>query len=301
MLSILIPEHNYNCTKLVYDLAGQCEKAGIIFEIIVLDNGSTLHKEENRAISEISGCLFVESEENAGLAKSRNRLVMMAKYPHFLMIDSDAIIVDKDFVRRYLLVMDKAQVVFGSMCYSQQKPSMDRCLRWYYGKKRENRLAAERNKNPYHSLITFNFMMEREIILRFPFEEQFENSYGHDDTVMGHTLKQNNIKVLHIDNPVIHGGLDLNEIFLAKSLKAAEKYFTYPVFQSKELVEEIKIYKTFEKVRDLGLCRIIAFKYRVAKKAIVHNLCGNHPSLFLFDFYRLGHMCDYFLDSKKRY
>ena len=48
MLSILIPEHNYDCTKLVNDLAMQCNKAGIIYEIIVLDDASTLYKSENR-------------------------------------------------------------------------------------------------------------------------------------------------------------------------------------------------------------------------------------------------------------
>jgi len=290
MLSILIPERNYNCTKLVNDLDMQCINAGIVYEIIVMDNASTLFKSENRNIENSHNCRFVESEQNVGLAQSRNKLVQLAQYPHFLMIDSDAEIVNNnDFINRYIKAMNQAQVVVGSMCYTQQKPSPDRCLRWYYGKKRENRPASVRNRNPYQSLITFNLLMERDIVLRFPFEDQ--TGYGHDDTIMGCTLRLNNISVLHIDNPLIHNGLDLSKDFLTKSLSAVEKYLTYPAFQSEEMLEQIKIFRVFRKVQSLGLCRLLAFKFRVAKKLMEFNLCSRYPSLFIFDFYRLSYLC----------
>lgn len=301
MLSILIPERNYNCTKLVKDIAEQCKKAGIIFEIIVLDNASTLCKEENRTISNITNCQFIESEQNMGLAKSRNNLVKLAQYQHFLMIDSDAEIGhNESFIKKYIDAMNLAQVVVGSMCYTSQKPSSDRCLRWYYGNHRENRPAVIRNQNPYKSLITFNLMMEKELILRFPFEEQ--NGYGHDDSIMGSRLKHNGIKVLHIDNPIIHNGLDLSKDFLIKSLDAVEKYFTYPVFQTDEMLEQIKVFRIFKKVQSLGLCPLLAFKFRAARKLMEWNLCSSHPWLLLYDFYRLSYMCDYSqkLQSEKK-
>jgi len=294
MLSILIPERNYNCTKLVKDVAEQCEKAGIVFEIIVMDNASTLCKDENRTISTIPGCRFVESEQNMGLAKSRNSLVQLAQFAHFLMIDSDAEIVNNDnYIQNYIEAMNLAQVVVGSMCYTSQKPSSSRCLRWYYGNNRENRPAAVRNQNPYKSLITFNLMMEKELVLQYPFEEQ--KGYGHDDSIMGSTLKQNGITVLHIDNPIIHNGLDSSKDFLIKSLDAVEKYFTYPVFQSDEMLEQIKVFRVFKKVQSLGLCRLLAFKFRAARKLMEWNLCSSHPSIFLYDFYRLSYMCDFSL------
>jgi len=275
--------------------------AGIVYEILVMDDASTLYKSENRNIENCHNCRFVESEKHAGLPQSRNKLVQMAQYAHFLMIDSDAEIVNNDhYIQNYIEAMNQAQVVVGSVCYTSQKPSSDKCLRWYYGNKRENRPAAVRNQNPYKSLITFNLMMEKDLILQYPFEEQ--QGYGHDDTIMGSTLKQNKIKVLHIDNPIIHNGLDLSKNFLSKSLDAVEKYFTYPVFQSNDMLEQIKVFRVFKKVQSLGLCPLLAFKFRAARKLMEWNLCGSCPSLFLYDFYRLSYMCDYSLklQSEKR-
>lgn len=299
MLSILIPEYNCDCTKLVNDLSRQCIRAGIVYEIVVMDDASKLYKTENRSISGMFCCLFVESEQNLGWTKNRNRLIKMARYPYLIMIDSDAEVADDDFINRYIKAIGQAEVIIGSMCYHHLKPSPDRCLRWYYGKKREDRPASVRNKTPYRSLITFNMMIEKEVFLRFPFEEQFKRDYGHEDTIMGYILKKNNIKVLHIDNPLIHNGLELNEVFLAKSLKAAEKYVTYPIFQTDELVEQIKIFSVFKKIQSLGLCRLIALKFRILKNLMLRNLCSKHPSLFLFDFYRLSYLCNFYLNSKK--
>jgi len=277
----------------------QCNKAGFVYEILVLDDASTLFKAENRNIENCHNCRFVESEKNEGVPQTRNKLVQMAQYPHFLMIDSDAEIVNNDdFINRYIAAMNQAQVVVGSMCYAQQKPSPDRCLRWYYGKKRENRPASVRNRNPYQSLITFNLLMEKDIVLKFPFEDQ--EGYGHDDTIMGCLLKQNNIRVLHIDNPLIHNGLDFSKNFLTKSLCAVSKYFTYPTFQSEEMLEQIKIFRVFRKVQSLGLCRLLAFKFRVAKKLMEFNLFSRHPSLFIFDLYRLSYLCYFSATFKKQ-
>lgn len=298
MLSILIPEYNYDCTKLVHDLAEQCNKANIAYEIIVLDDASTLCNIENRKISDISGCQFLESDVNIGSAKIRNNLAKMAKYPHLLMIDCDAEVRNEKYIQRYLEVIDQCPVIIGGVCYSQAVPPPDRYLRWFYGKNRECPPAIKRNKDPYKSLLSFNLMMDKDMIANHPYNEHFED-YGHEDSVMGFTLKQAGIRVLHIDNPLIHKGLDLNEIFLAKSLKAVEKYMTNPAFQTEELTDQIKIFRVFRKLKSAGLHKLLAFKFRIAGKLMERNLCGRHPSLFLYDFYRLSYLCEFYRTTHK--
>lgn len=299
MLSILIPEFNYDCTKLVKDLALQCSNAGIKFEIIVMDDASRQFKSENRSILAIPECRFVESEQNNGLAKTRNKLAAIASYKYLLMLDCDAEISGKTYIKRYLDSIGQAQVVAGGIGYSLNKPDPDRCLRWFYGRKRESLPAKIRNQNPCKSALSFNLMMEKEILEKFPYDEHFED-YGHEDSVMGFTLKQAGIKVLHIDNPLIHKGLDLNEIFLAKSLKAVEKYMTNSAFQTEELTNQIKIFRVFRKIRSLGLHRLLAFKFRVAGGLMKRNLCSGNPSLFIYDFYRLSYLCDFSLKYENK-
>ena len=297
MLSILIPEFNYDCSILASNLSKQCHQANIIFEIIVLDDASTLYKKENRKISEIAGCSFVESNLNLGSAQTRNKLARMAKYPHLLMIDCDAEVNDKQYIQHYLDNMNQSQVIIGGVCYSREKPSSDQLLRWYYGKNRECPTAKKRNRNPYKSLLSFNLMMDRDVMIKYPYE--LFKDYGHEDSVMGFNFKKHGIQVLHIDNPLIHNGLDTNEDFLKKSLKAVEKYLTNAVFQSDELVAQIKIFRIFRMVQSFGLCRLLALKFKVAGKYMKMILCSKHPSLLIFDIYRLSYLCNLSLNQQK--
>lgn len=297
MLSILIPEYNYDCTKLVYSLVNQCTNAGIPFEVIVMDDASTLFKTENRHINTWEGCSFVESKRNQGRARTRNELGKLAKYPYLLMIDCDAEVANNSYIQNYLDTLSKAQVIVGGVSYSSLKPETDTYLRWHYGKKRESLKADIRNLNPCQSLQSFNLMVEKEVMAKYPFDENFKD-YGHEDSVMGYNLKQAGISILHIDNPLIHLGLDKNRDFLAKSLKAVEKYTNNPLFRDEALTGQIKIFRVYRKVETWGLCPLLAFKFRAARKLMEWNLCGSHPSLFLFDFYRLSYMCDYRLKQQ---
>jgi len=297
MLSILIPEHNYDCSKLVNDLACQCNQAKISFEIIVWDDASSLYKKENQTINSINGCHLMESNTNLGSARVRNKLAEMARYPNLVMIDCDAEVTDANFIKNYLENIGKAQVVVGGVQYSSIKPSPNRYLRWYYGRKRECPVASVRNQNPYRSLLSFNLMIDKSVLMQYPYDEHFKD-YGHEDSMMGYNLMKQGITVLHIDNQLIHKGLDLNIAFLSKSLKAVEKYVHNPAFQSEDLVDQIKIFKVFRMVKRFGLCRLLAFKYTFGKRIMVYNLCSKHPILFLYDFYRISYLCHYSLKRK---
>lgn len=300
MLSILIPEYNYNCTKLVNDLYAQCQKAGFPFEILVMDDSSTLHKEENRTLSEIPGCRFIEVGQvgqNLGCTKTKNSLASLAQYPYLLIIDCDMGVVDDRYIQRYAEAMGKAPVVIGGSRYCEEKVDADRLLRWHYGRNRESLPAAIRNQHPWKATITQNAMIEKSLFDNIHFDEQFKD-YGHEDTLWGITLKQNGIQVLHIDNQLYHNGLDKSEVFLAKSLKAVEKYVTVPQIRTREAIKDIRIFKAYNTVKKLRLDRLLALKYRYAGKCMVRNLCGKHPSLFIFDFYRLSYLCSYCLKQK---
>lgn len=298
MLSILIPEHNCDCRRLVADLADQCLQAGILYEILVMDDASTLCLEANRKVAEISGCRFIESEQNLKAARIRNRLGRMAKYHNLLFLDSDLEVRDDLFIQRYLDALGTAPVLVGAIVYPGEKPSVDRLLRWKYGRKREVLPLAVRNRNPWKSLSSQNFLMEKQVFEQVPFDESIVQ-YGHEDTLLGLTLKRRGIPVRYIDNPLIHRGLDTSEVFLAKSLVATELYATTPVMRSPDVVEHIRIFRFYQRMVALKLDGLLAFKYRLLGQCIRKQLCGPCPSLLLFDFYRLGHLCA-FIRKRKR-
>ena len=298
MLSILIPEYNFNCCKLVADLADQCLKEGIGYEILVMDDASTKCSEENRNIAEMEGCQFIELKENIRSAKIRNRLGQQAKYPYLLFLDCDLEIRDELFIHRYLEALGKAPVLVGAVVYQSHKPPVSQLLRWKYGNKRECMPLETRNSNPWKSLSSQNFLMEKAVFEQVPFDETIV-SYGHEDTLLGITLKDKGINVLYIDNPLIHNGLDSNEIFLAKSLVAVEQYAKLPVMRTPEVVGQVRIYAFYQQICFFKLDGLLAWKFRILRKGLQKNLCGPCPSLLLFDFYRLGHLCDVIRKRKR--
>jgi len=297
MISILIPEYNYDCSTLVGKLAGQCQNAGISFEILVMDDASSMFLEENRELSKLPGCQFIESPLNLKAAKIRNRLGQMAKFPYLLFLDCDLEICDEGFIHRYLESLGKAAVLVGAVVYQKSKPPVSQRLRWKYGRNRECLPVDIRNRNPWKSLPSSNFLMEKAVFDQVPFDEGFDQ-YGHEDTLFGLTLKKKGISVLYIDNPLIHNGLESSEVFLAKSLIAVEKYGSMPVMQSSEVVEQIRIFKFYQRITLLKLDGLLAFKYRILEKLMHRQLCGSHPNLLIFDFYRLGYLCDFMRKRK---
>jgi glycosyltransferase involved in cell wall biosynthesis len=291
MLSILIPEHDYDCGKLVAELADQCLREGIPYEILVMDDASTYYLEKNRTIAEMPGCQFLESKVNLQSARIRNRLGQLASYPNLLFVDSDLEIRDNLFVRRYLDAMGKAPVIVGSIVYQLERPPVSQRLRWKYGRNRECLSLEKRLENPWKSFSSQNFIMEKGVFEQVPFDETFVK-YGHEDTLFGLMLKKKGIAVQYIDNPLIHNGLETSESFLAKSLVAVEKYANLPVMRSAEVVENIRIYRFYERLAAWKLDGLVAFKYRLLEKCMRQHLCGSYPNLLIFDFYRLGFLCN---------
>ena len=102
-LSVLIPTYNQSCLELVSQLQTQLEQAGVPYEIIVADDGSTDQAavEANLGIANLERCQYIVRKENAGRAAIRNFLAQTAQYDHLLFIDSDMSVVSDQYIARY--------------------------------------------------------------------------------------------------------------------------------------------------------------------------------------------------------
>ena len=117
--------------------------------------------------------------------------------------------------------------------------------------------------------------------------------YGHEDTLFGYDLKKNNIKVLHIDNPLVHIGLESNSLFLLKTRESIRnlKNILNQNGYEKLLVEDIKLlvyYKFFRKTKLDYLVRIL---FRISERLLERNLLSKNPNLLVYDLFKLGYLC----------
>ena len=61
MLSILIPTYNYNVYPLLTELKKQADLANLPYEILVLDDASSLFIAENSKINVLENCSYFQN------------------------------------------------------------------------------------------------------------------------------------------------------------------------------------------------------------------------------------------------
>lgn len=288
MLSILISVYNYDCRPLVSALYAQAQALKRPYEILLLDDCSSTFVAENRTLERFGTVVFYQNERNRGLSASRNKLASLAKHPYLLFLDADAMPPDDLFLQRYTETLDDSEVLIGGICYSDTRPADSQLLRWVYGHGREASTARQRQQQTLR--LSFNFVLRKDIQIRFPFNEHIQD-YGHEDTLLGIQMQQNGVLITHIDNPMIHMGLEEGSVFLTKSLIAAEKCLRQQVFQQKEVVQEIKLFRSFQRVKSLRINGLLSLFYRIFHTGMKRHLLGKHPSLFIYDVYRLSYLC----------
>mgnify|MGYP006050528543 FL=1 len=290
-LSILIPTHNYDCTRLVYDLEAQLTEE----DEIIVGNDCSTDKNIVAKLSEIENSgksrVFTPNDNDSrplGRAAIRNALAREAKGEWLLFIDADAEVRSKTFIEDYLSATKFAPVVCGGTGNLPECPSPECRLRYDYEVEAEKRLTVVRRQRfPYSQLATFNFLIRRDIFLSICFDEGFKE-YGYEDTCFGFQLKQRGIAIHHIDNKLTHLGIETSDVYLSK-IETALRTLSKIEKEQRKLVRLSGFAMKLERYYLLGLVRCI---FRLTKKYLRANLLGKHPNQKLFTFYKLGYYAD---------
>ena len=278
-LSILIPTYNDVCTSLVTALHQQAEKLDLSYEIIVADDGSTdPHvKETNHTINTLPHCRLIEMQENAGRAAIRNFLAKEAQYDWLLFIDSDMVVCRNDFLQKYIQT-DDYPVVDGGVSIGPCIPDNLRSI--YERASAHEHTVEKRRQKPYQDFHTANFLIRHDLMLAYPFNQQFRY-YGYEDVLFGKELEQHAIPICHIDNPLSFEIFESNTDFVNKM---EEGLRTLHQFQ-----DELRGYSRLLDITN----RLPHFPFRLWHKLFGRlerrNLTGSHPSLWIFKIYKLGY------------
>jgi len=289
MISVLIPIYNFNVTKLVTEIHSQLSLLNIDFEIICIDDTSTIVFAENDAVQHLKNVIYIKLEKNIGRSKIRNLLASKAKYNWLLFLDVDVFPKEQIFIENYIkyINLNVEKVFIGGLVYENKKPAKEKLLRWVYGKKREEVALSERRKQPYKYFFGGNFLIEKAVFNSIKFNE-FINQYGYEDVLFSANLKQHSINVFQIENPVIHLGIETTENYLINIKHSIKNLHN---LQEKELLKDIKILKVYSIIKKIKATFIFGKFYLIFKKQLEYLLKSNHPKLFVLDFYKLSYLC----------
>ena len=296
-ISLLVPVCNYDIIAFVYSMKGAIGKVPELHEIIIGDDASSQEFLEKYRSLEGGGVRIISSEKNIGRAAMRNKLALEASGDYLLFLDADQMFIGtaEAFLQKYIAKIGEAQIICGGVKYADSPPSdPDKLLRWKYGKWREQRKASERNKRPYTDFSTFNVLIDKSVFSKIRFYEELKQ-YGHEDTIFSFQLKNAGINVLHIDNNLLHEGVESNREYLDKVKLSLENLsMLYDRVTNKKSF--CSILTTLRHYRILRLARLtlifagIFIKYR---EKMEMRLDTGKKSNWFFVFYRMSMFCTF--------
>jgi len=296
-ISLLIPVFDYDIVALVHSMKSALGKVPEFCEILIGDDGSSPEYKEKYKSLEDNCVRVISSEKNIGRAAIRNRLALEAKGDFLLFIDADAMLpgTAEAYILKWLPMMNLYRVINGGTLYHESAPGdPDKLLRWKYGKGREQRKAAERNKHPHAGFSTFNVLIDKSVFSKIRFNEELKQ-YGHEDTLLGYQLKKAGIDILHIDNGLMNEGLESNRDFLNKTKLGIENLSKLydKVTDKRAFSETVRILRIYNKLRFFRLTRILAGIFIRYRDRMEIRLDSSNISLRLFGFYKICMFCTY--------
>ena len=291
MISVCVPVYNFDVNELTNSLLEQANRIGYPIEILLFDDHSLSYfRKANAQLNNRKDVNYLEFDFNIGRSKIRNRLADFASGNWLLFLDCDMVIDDSDFLKRYVDDLTKAQVICGGIKYGKKPFREELILRWKYGVHRECKSAIRRQLSPYKSFMSGNFLITSDIFHTIRFNEDI-SGYGHEDTVFGIDLKRRKISILHIDSPSLHLGLEPCFDFLQKSEQSVinlTKLMRNAPELRKDLERSVKVLRVFKILRFFWLTTPLRWVFRVVNPIIRRSLCSRHPSLLMFDVYKLA-------------
>jgi glycosyltransferase involved in cell wall biosynthesis len=291
MLSVLIPVKDWNPLVLIESIVSQLIECEIPGEILISDDSTFSESSKiSDLASEIPMVRYFCRKHPLGRSGNRNFLADQAKFQYLLFIDGDAGVQSNDFIRKYLESADKDTVLCGGTLYKNEPPAdPDFLLRWKYGKAREQSDAKNRQKKPWKSFTTFNFLVPVDLFQKIRFDESI-SGYGHEDTIFGIQLHLAGIHIKHLDNGLLHLGLEPSLIYLEKVRQSGvnlRNLYSRGLFPPGN-VKDVALLAAWIRFKKLHLSWLFGAWFRYRKNSIEKKLCGGDPSLLLLDLYKLG-------------
>ena len=287
MISVCIPIHNYNVLPLSESIISQAKCSNCDVELVCIDDGSAqYYVEHNRPVEGMGQ--YIVLEHNVGRAAVRNLFLKYANGSHLIFLDDDCIVPER-FIERYrAAAADNPAVVVGGRLYDDRFDDREHRLRYKYGTNVECRNATERSRDPHRSFMSNNFMIRRDVLQSVLFDDRLKG-YGHEDTLFGFRLWQQNIPILHIDNPVTNGDVEDNALFLSKTEEAVRSLAQiYTMTGSdKDFCHSVRLLRIHSIAEPVDWLLLAAFKCsrRILRNALANGKCTSLP---LFNFYKLG-------------
>jgi glycosyltransferase involved in cell wall biosynthesis len=291
-LSVCIPIFRSDVRKLVLNLLDQIKRIDTAqIEIVLIDDASGDPYPKLNSFTD-SLVKTIHLDQNIGRAQIRNLFLQYTASKYLLFLDGDSTVLNEKFLFNYIqsLAQQKVPVLVGASCYQKERPAANYLLRWRYSTQRESLNFEQRLLKKEAGFKTNNFVIERDVLERIPFEEKL-TGYGHEDTLFGVALSTAAIPVSHIDNPVWNLNLDDNATFLLKTDEALQNLLWINDNRfTQALLSHNQLLATYLQLESKWVGRFLLQFVQLVNPLLKRILQTGIAPLRLFDIYRLGRL-----------
>lgn len=295
MISVLIPVYNEDVRNLVKEISTQFKELEVDYEIRVYDDGSFQEWHlKNSELKSYPQVVYEQLESNIGRSAIRNKLAADASFDWLWFLDGDSAIDPKTKVcKNFLEAKEENTIVSGGRIYQNSSPDDYKLLlHWLWGSKRELLDSEERMKSPINHFLSNNFILPKAVFEKVKFDTLLFG-YGYEDTLFAAEAAKNGIYIKHIENPVLHDGLEPNDKFLKKIEESLDN-----LYRLKDICKEKGIPFPVKSKLMLAyrVLRLPVFKQLIGswfkRNASIWRiqLMGKNPDLRTFDAYRLAYL-----------
>ena len=100
-------------------------------------------------------------------------------------------------------------------------------------------------------------------------------------------IRIQHLHITHIDNTLIHNGLDTNDVFLNKTEESLRTLHSLGA----DIQRFTHVGASADKLKKWNMDASCRAFYKLFRRAMRSNLCGDNPSMTLFKLYKLGYYC----------
>ncbi len=225
-LSVLIPFFNDDASDLIKDLARQ--KCSESIEVVLVDDGSERLDLTSRLQSLITslpiGICLITLKQNEGRAAARNHLQQAARSDWLLFLDADMRPASLDFLQSYLneISRNESDIIFGGFNVESDTRDKEGALHRALSAVSDCLSLTERQAAGPQHVASSNLCLRKSIIRAEPFDNGFIG-WGWEDSEWAARVSKN-YKLVHIDNPALHLGLESDDTLLNRFKTSGPNY-----------------------------------------------------------------------------
>ena len=268
-LSVLIPFLRDDPSELLQLLDEEAHGLAGSVEVVVLDDGTNDAELTARLTAQVDRMTLpvrlVTLKRNAGRSVGRNRLASEARGGSLLFLDSDMRPDHRRFLQTWadLVSREDPAVAFGGFSVLQASTDAKFSVHRALAMRSDCVPYTDRARQPEKYVFTSNLLVRRDVFEAEAFDDGFAG-WGWEDVEWGMRVSRR-FRVVHVDNPATHMGLDTVEALAGKYEQSAPN-FARVVARHPDIVSAYPSYRIARLLKKApGLAAVRPWMRRAAK------------------------------------